>query len=169
MLDKNCVESDVPMEQSKAERLIGLDVFRILSVLMIFFFHTGHIDCSYGLLQGFISMGAMFMTAFYMLSGFALSYTNQHRNLLDITELKQYGIKRFIGIMPLYWVIAIIYTVYTIICEDASLLKNIVLIPIEILGLQTVFCSLFGETHNGGTWFISCLIFCYAVFPLLQF
>ena len=55
-----------------AGRLIGLDLFRIFAVLVIFFFHTGHIGCSYGLLRGFIGQGAIFMTAFFMLSGFAL-------------------------------------------------------------------------------------------------
>ncbi len=110
----------------------------------------------------------MFMTAFYMLSGFVLAYINKSKDLCDWRELKRYGLKRIIGVMPVYWAIGIIYTVYIVVFEDASILKNIALIPIETLGLQSVFCSLFGESHNGGTWFISCLLFCYAVFPLLQ-
>lgn len=48
-----------------SERLIGIDLFRIASVLIVFFFHAQlHIKCSYLILNSFISMGAMFMTAF---------------------------------------------------------------------------------------------------------
>lgn len=40
--------------------------------------------------------------------------------------------------------------------------------PIEFLGLQSFFSSLFGYSHNGGTWFISCILFCYLAYPFLQ-
>lgn len=46
-------------------KLIGLDLFRISAALFVFLFHTGHINCSYGILQKFISMGAIFMTGFF--------------------------------------------------------------------------------------------------------
>lgn len=60
----------------KKERLIGLDVLRILSALVIFAFHSiSHIGANYGQLNGFFSMGAIFMTAFFMLSGLSLSLT----------------------------------------------------------------------------------------------
>lgn len=155
-------------EPSKRTRLIGLDLFRVFSVLMVFFFHTSHIDCHYSIFEGFVYSGAMFMTAFYMLSGFVLSYTYQQKNLCDFSELKKYMLKRVIGTVPIYYVIAIIYTVYAVICLNLGVIEALALIPIETLGLQTVFCSLFNISHNGGTWFISCLLFCYAVFPLLQ-
>ena len=41
-------------------------------------------------------------------------------------------------------------------------------LPIEALGLQSTFSSLFGYSHNGGTWFVSCIIICYLVYPYLQ-
>ncbi len=46
--------------------------------------------------------------------------------------------------------------------------QNLVLLPIEVLGLQSVFSTLFPVSHNGGTWFISCLLFAYLAFPLMQ-
>ena len=154
--------------QPSRQRLVGLDLFRIMSVLVIYFFHTAHIGCDYGILQPFISMGAMFMTAFFMLSGFVLYYTNLEKELLDLSVLKFYYIKRFIGIVPIYWVIAVIYTVYSVAINGENMLDNLVLIPIETLGLQSVFCSVFSISHNGGTWFVSCLLMCYVIFPFLS-
>jgi peptidoglycan/LPS O-acetylase OafA/YrhL len=37
-----------------------------------------------------------------------------------------------------------------------------------MLGLQSVFSSLFEVSHNDGTWFISCLLLAYLAFPLMQ-
>lgn len=52
---------------------VGLDILRIVSALAICMFHTTiHLGCDYGLLQGLSTMGAVFMTAFFMLSGFSL-------------------------------------------------------------------------------------------------
>lgn len=46
--------------------------------------------------------------------------------------------------------------------------ENLLLSPIELFGLQSIFDSLFKYTHNGGTWFVSCLLFCYLAFPLIN-
>lgn len=42
------------------------------------------------------------------------------------------------------------------------------LIPVELLGLQVQFDTIYVYFNNGGTWFISCLILCYLIYPLLQ-
>jgi len=49
-----------------------------------------------------------------------------------------------------------------------TLAQNIIIAPIEILLLQSFFDSLFAMLHNSGTWFISCLLFCYLLFPWLK-
>lgn len=55
------------------KRYFGLDIFRCVSALMICMFHTTiHLGCDYGLLQSLSQMGAVFMTGFFMLSGFSL-------------------------------------------------------------------------------------------------
>lgn len=71
-------------------RLIGLDLFRIFAVWMVFLYHSWHIRCSYGLLQGLIFEGPMFMTAFFMLSGFLLYYTNYTKSLNELSGLKEF-------------------------------------------------------------------------------
>ena len=62
---------------TKNYRLIGIDILRILSAFVVFLFHARiHLHCYFGVLTRFVEMGAIFMTAFFMLSGFVLQYTN---------------------------------------------------------------------------------------------
>lgn len=150
-------------------RLFGLDLFRIVCALFIFLFHSQmHIGCDYGFLNNFISMGAIFMTAFFLLSGLSLSYTNHGRDFTSIESIFSFYKKRFRSILPLYWFICIFYPFYDVIVNQGSAIDNFLLLPLEMLGLQQVFHSLFSVSHNGGTWFISCLLFCYAAFPFLS-
>lgn len=68
----------------------------------------------------------------------------------------------------MYFFVALVYDLLHTIVEGKMYLKNIPLLPIEILGLQSVFSSLFSFSHNGGTWFISCIMICYLFYPYLQ-
>lgn len=150
------------------KRLVGLDLIRLFSVLMVFLFHTAiHLDCDYGPFQPFIMEGSMFMTTFFMLSGFVLTYTNTGKELSQFADVKKFYIKRFIGLIPVYWVVAAIFTILCLVRGTESLINTATLFPIETLGLQSFFCSLFDINHNGGTWFISCLIPCYLLFPFI--
>ena len=105
------------------------------------------------------------MTAFYVLSGFALFYTWQFRNLQDVSIIKKFYQKRLIGIIPLYYVVAILYI---ILMGKETIFQNLLLAPVELLGIQSIFNSLFDISHNGGTWFISCLLVCYILYPFIQ-
>jgi Predicted acyltransferases len=49
-----------------------------------------------------------------------------------------------------------------------TLTQNIIIAPIELLLLQSFFDSLFNTLNNSGTWFMSCLFFCYLLFPLFK-
>ena len=133
---------------------------------MVLLFHCHiHHDCSFGPLTGFVSMGAIFMTGFFMLSGFVLFRTYQERELFKMDALRNFYLKRAIGILPLYYLVSVVYVLSL---GSESLFQNLVLLPIELLGLQTVFSTLFPVSHNGGTWFISCLLLAYLFFPLMQ-
>ena len=58
---------------SLKQRYVGLDILRIVSAFVVCIFHTTiHLSCDFGILQGFFMHGAVFMTAFFMLSGFTL-------------------------------------------------------------------------------------------------
>ncbi len=153
-------------EKKISRRMAGLDLFRVVAALMVLLFHCHiHHDCSFGLLTGFVSMGAIFMTGFFMLSGFVLFRTYQERELFKMDALRNFYLKRAIGILPLYYLVSVVYVLSL---GSESAFQNLVLLPIELLGLQTVFSTLFPVSHNGGTWFISCLLLAYLFFPLMQ-
>lgn len=150
----------------KGIRLVGLDFLRIVSAFVVFLFHSHiHIGCQYGIFTSFINMGAIFMTAFFMLSGFTLFHTHSQKSLTHISVIKSFYIKRLITIFPLYYVVALLYILFL---GTETLKQNLLLAPIEILGLQSVFTSIFNFSHNGGTWFISCIAICYLLYPYLQ-
>ena len=155
------------IDKGKAKhRAAGLDLFRVVAAVMVLLFHCYiHHGNDFGALTGFVSMGAVFMTAFFMLSGFVLFLTYRERDLLKNDALKNFYLKRTFGIFPLYLVVAVLYVVTL---GQESVFQNLVLLPIEVLGLQSVFSTLFPVSHNGGTWFISCLLFAYLAFPLMQ-
>ena len=149
-----------------SKRAAGLDLFRVFSVIMVFLFHSHiHHECSYGPFNSFISMGAIFMTAFFMLSGFVLYLTHHTQNLVEFSLLKKFYIKRIIAIIPLYYFSALVY----VICfAQETIQQNILLAPVELLGIQSTFSTLFGVSHNSGTWFISCLLLAYLAYPFMQ-
>ena len=155
----------IDKEKAK-QRAAGLDLFRVTAAVMVLLFHCNiHHGNDFGALTGFVSMGAVFMTAFFMLSGYVLFLTYKDKSLVQAPALKNFYLKRVFGIFPLYLIVAALYVVTL---GSESLFQNLVLLPIEVLGLQSVFSTLFPVSHNGGTWFISCLLFAYLAFPLMQ-
>lgn len=53
------------------ERLIGLDIVRVISCFMILTFHTFYsLSLSYGFLDKYVEKGAIFVSVFFILSGF---------------------------------------------------------------------------------------------------
>lgn len=130
-------------------------------------FHSNmHLECSYGrIVDLFLKAGAVTMTAFFILSGFVNQYAFRYQDFTKPNVIRKYYIKRCINILPSYYFIAIIFCVF--LCTD-TIKEQLILLPIEGLVLQSVFSSLFSFSHNGGTWFISCIMFCYFLFPLLK-
>ena len=155
------------IDKEKAKhRAAGLDLFRVVAAVMVLLFHCHiHHENSFGALTGFVSMGAVFMTAFFMLSGYVLFLTYKDKSLVQAPALKKFYLKRIFGIFPLYLIVAVLFVV-TLGQESVS--QNLVLLPVELLGLQSVFSTLFPVSHNDGTWFISCLLLAYLAFPLMQ-
>ena len=152
------------------KRYVGLDIFRIASAFFVCMFHTTiHLGCDYGILQNVSRMGAVFMTAFFLLSGFSLFVNWCGADLTEFTITKRFWKKRFLSVVPMYLFAAILYEIMRL-AMGKDIIANVgILFPIEALGIQSVFSnSLSGFSHNAGTWFISCILLCYLAYPLLQ-
>lgn len=153
------------------KRVIGLDLLRISLAILIFMFHSNiHVlKCDYGLFNNFVHMGAIAMTGFFLLSGYAISLSSGKKDMTNIQEIRKFYIKRLISILPLYYAWALMVIGWNVFSKGIpAIQEELILMPIETLGIQSVFSSLFPFSHNGGSWFISCILICYFLFPLLH-
>lgn len=153
------------------KRVIGLDLLRISLALLIFMFHSRcHVlKCDYGVLNGFVTMGAIAMTGFFLLSGYVINLSTRRNDLTSPKEIGKFYAKRLIAILPLYYAYALVNIAINVIQNGSSAAaEELMLFPIETLCIQSVFASLFNFSHNGGSWFISCIMICYFVFPLFD-
>ena len=154
------------MSEKINTRVAGLDVLRIALTLAIFVFHSrGHFSCDYGPMNHFADMGATAMTGFFMLSAYSLYLSSRDRNLMELDGMWRFYLKRFIAVFPLYYAVAVLYVLFI---GKESVTDNLILLPIGLLGIQSTYSGLFTISHVGGTWFISCLLVCYLLFPFLQ-
>ncbi len=82
-------------------------------MLFIFLFHSNiHLGCKYGILTSFINMGAIFMTAFFVLSGYVIYYTYQKKDLGKLANIKLFYKKRYITILPIYYLVGTLYIIF---------------------------------------------------------
>lgn len=156
--------------ENKLGRIGSLDLFRVISALVVFLFHVniwfGVETISYKI-NTVIKTGTIFMVSFFLLSGFVLFRKYGYTNLLIAEDMKKFYIRRLYAIYPTYIVFLLI--VYSFRLSFPPKPQHaIVIIPIEILGLQSLFWKLFGFLGNGGTWFLSVLIIWYLFYPFLQ-
>ncbi len=108
------------------------------------------------------------MTMFFMLSGFSLFVNWAGSDLFEIPQIKIFIKKRFFSIVPMYYIACILFVVLSLSTKKEQIWEVILLAPVETMGFQSVFSSLFSYSHNGGTWFISCLLICYFLYPYIQ-
>lgn len=141
-----------------------------MAFLVLMFHSRIHVlHCSYAILNPFVDMGAIAMTGFFLLSGYVINLTYSKKDMSRQEELKRFYLKRLISILPLYFVWATFLVFANIILNGRSaVIEESILFPVEILGIQSVYSSLFTFSHNGGSWFISCILICYFLFPLLH-
>lgn len=150
----------------KPSRMGLLDIFRIFSALMIVLYHSiSDFGRSYGVITPFIQMGSIFMTAFFILSGFCLFFSSAKISLNEPKSLFVFYLKRFFAIFPLYYVIIAINLIGF---AGDRLQDSLILLPIELLGLQMLFPGIVNNSLNGGLWFISCITICYIFFPFIS-
>lgn len=151
----------------KKQRLVLLDLMRIVFALLVYARHSiTMFGCSYGASFNYriIGLTSPIMVGFFALSGFSLYYSHSDRKLENISELKQFWKKRLVTLLPSYYLIHFLWLIF-----NRSMVKDwLILTPMEFTGTQSAFRTFFGKLHNGGTWFVSCILICYLVYPLIH-
>ncbi len=150
------------------KQLPFLDFMRIISAVFVFLFHSNiHLEIKYGFLNPFINESAIFMTAFFMLSGLSLAYNYGDKDLMKLANYFTFIKKRIVSIYPAYIIVYVLFVIMLICTHTMQLstTQNLVVLPVELTLLQSVFADSFSTLHNGGTWFISCIFICYLMFP----
>ena len=144
-------------------KLIGIDFFRAFAVIMIFLFHSKlHLNINFGILNKVISNGAVWMEAFFLVSGLVIYYQHHKDELLNYKNTITFYKKKFSIIYPAY---LFIITYYLLFDNTIKTSDKFILLPMDLLMLQSTVSDSFMSLHHGGTWFISCLAFCYIITP----
>lgn len=159
-----------PTKKISSDNSFGLDLLRICAAFMVYLFHI-NINLKFRtgvlLLDQILSVGAVFMGCFFMLSGFVFSYRYGQTDLLASPEkLKSFYKKRLLRIYPAYLLFLLIVFLFRLsFPTDPKVLTT--LIPIDLLGLQAFFRRGghgWATAEHGSSqycWFsICCIPFC---------
>lgn len=139
----------------KSSKFYFIECLRCFLMLLIFLEHYPNSP---------IKLGGFAVCFFFMLSGFILSYGYQDRILSGITKYKDFIIGRALKIYILHWILLPIgfyihrdYWIYT--CK--YVVANFFLLQSWIPDHYSYYSG------NGVSWFLSTLLFCYIIYPLL--
>lgn len=148
--------------------IYGIDTIRIAAALLIFMGHSINMyNCSYGsyLIDSIIlALRSPVMTMFFILSGFSINYSNYSNYEWNYHKTVQFFAKRLVQILPAYLLIHFLW----LFLGNDSFIRWLFLTPFEFSALQSMYPNIIGLLHNGGTWFISCLLIAYMTFPVLR-
>ncbi|KAF0188568.1 MAG: hypothetical protein FD168_1681 [Desulfobulbaceae bacterium] len=136
-----------------------LPFFRFLAASVVVFFHFGQKIDWYPQVPDVFKAGSLMVTFFFVLSGFLLYLGYSQKSF----TVRQYILKRVVKILPLYYLafvisVGILFSFSTLTGYD--FFKN-------LLCVQS--WRPYPLTVNFTSWFVSVLLFFYAVFPLLLF
>ncbi|MDX1949279.1 MAG: acyltransferase [Rickettsiales bacterium] len=157
------------LTSNKAE-ISSLTFFRFLTAFIVFLFHCKiHLNFSTNIkfIDKFINNGAVFMTGFFVLSGYIMCYVYKNKDFSKRNEVLNFYLKRFAKIYPTYFLGSILY--FSLIQPNTPYTSEewIRIIINDIFLLQAIFPKMFHLGINGGTWSISVEAFFYLLFPLI--
>ncbi len=155
------------------KRIIGLDILRDIGVIFIFCYHFtveyiitagGTEGYMYGLNYFFNILARPASLFLFVISGYALMYN--HEDSLPVLKFYKRRVKGLF--IPFY----VAYTVMFIACFVVNNQSNLNGIPLwhfifTLLGLDGVMQLKIPVFYLIGEWFMTCIVVCYALFPLL--
>jgi peptidoglycan/LPS O-acetylase OafA/YrhL len=145
----------------------SLTSFRFITALVVFLFHCRiHLNWETGIdiFDRFINHGAVFMTGFFVLSGFIMAHVYAFTDFTKISNIRSFYLKRFAKIYPTYALTTIIYFAFF---RDYSLPQYTRILVNDLFLVQGFFPSMFKLGINGGTWSLSVEMFLYLLFPFI--
>lgn len=145
----------------------SLTSFRFITAFLVFLFHcTGALNWKIEniALDKLITHGAVFMTGFFVLSGFIMAHVYQKTDF-NRSNILNFYLKRFAKIYPTYIVATIAY--FAFIHKDYTVREWIRIAVNDLFLTQAFFPSMFKLGLNGGTWSLTVEAFLYLLFPLL--
>lgn len=99
------------LNSNDLERIYPLDLFRVVSAFVVLILHLNiwfGVKSHHYKINTFIETGAVFMTGFFMLSGFLLFFKYNKKDLLEKENMKAYYLKRIQVIYPAYFVLLLL-------------------------------------------------------------
>ncbi|EAW30847.1 putative transmembrane acyltransferase [marine gamma proteobacterium HTCC2143] len=167
--NKKTVSSFVNDSHIKNE-VSTLTSFRFVTAFVVFLFHCKiHFGYNFGLkvVDKFLSNGAVFMTGFFVLSGYIMCHVYLKKDFKQKSEIFNFYLKRFARIYPIYFVATIVYFIFVAPKTPYSGGDWTRIIINDLFAVQAFFPNMFQLGINGGTWSISVEAFFYFLFPLI--
>ena len=146
------------------DRMIGIDILRIIMACMIFLRHIITLGGgTFGKINDFIMQQTeICMCLFFVISGYCVNNSSKSE-LCKISDVIIFYKKRIGKILPLYYLVELFRVAEKFIYEKNR--KWLMIFPIRLLGIQIHYST---EIYSGVTWFISCLLIGYFIFPWIK-
>ena len=148
-------------------RISSLDGLKVIMLISLFCWHTPT-NPNWPIGEPLLDIGARMCEVLFVVSGFLVGY--MHYNKLIPATLKDsfnYAFNKFIKIWPIHLIAFIIIFIHLINTKQLVFdMKTLFSAIINLSLLQSWTNDPF--SFNGVTWFISSLLFCYFMSPLLM-
>lgn len=157
-------------EPTDQPRKVFLDGLRLLAAFWVFLFHfaKNSVPETVGLLKTLSDTGAWGVSFFFVLSGFVLTKTYGHtlKGNVNSRQVLAFLAVRWLRLAPVYYSVLILFLLlYGLILSEP--------VPVEELLLHLTMTQAWFQDKalslNFPAWSISCEIFYYSLFPLLNF
>ena len=146
----------------------SLTSFRFITAFVVFLFHCKiHLGWELGIafFDRFLNNGAVFMTGFFVLSGYIMAHVYSETDFTKPANIWTYYLKRFAKIYPTY---ALATVTYFLFFRDFTTSEHARILVNDLFLVQGFFPSMFKLGINGGTWSLTVEMFLYLLFPLVM-
>lgn len=161
------------MVRRKRERIIYFDLIKLVATICVFVCHftrsleANAINFSFKVLPDNIFsvyLGSFGVSLFFIVSGAALMYVYDEK-----IDIKNYFVKRFKGIYPLYW-LTYLFAFFITFYLNAGIVKGIPKYRIiySILGCDGNVLWFKPTFYMVGEWFLSVIVLLYVIFPICR-